>query len=56
MNAAVVNTEVLQQRRQRLLDAFAAAGPELTKQLPLLQACLYEAMRLYPAGASGAPR
>uniref|UniRef100_A0A383WQ16 Cytochrome P450 n=1 Tax=Tetradesmus obliquus TaxID=3088 RepID=A0A383WQ16_TETOB len=54
--AAAVSAEVLQQRRQRLLDAFAAAGPEVLKQLPLLQACLYEAMRLYPAGAPGAPR
>jgi hypothetical protein len=53
---AAVTAEVLQQRRQQLLDAFAAAGPDLLKQLPLLQACLYEAMRLYPAGAPGAPR
>jgi cytochrome P450 len=53
---AAVSVEVLQQRRQRLQDVFAAAGPELLKQLPLLQACLYEALRLYPAGAPGAPR
>lgn len=46
----------LHQRLERLLDVFAAGGPDLLKQLPLLQACLNEAMRLYPAGAPGAPR
>ncbi|KAF6261970.1 cytochrome P450 [Scenedesmus sp. NREL 46B-D3] len=53
---AAASAEVLRQRRQRLLEEFAGAGPDVVKQLPLLQACLNEAMRLYPAGAPGAPR
>lgn len=47
---------LLHQRQQRLLEQFFSSGPDLFKHLPLLQACLYEAMRLYPAGAPGAPR
>eukprot|EP00879_Flechtneria_rotunda_P027330 GHRR01029275.1.p1 GENE.GHRR01029275.1~~GHRR01029275.1.p1 ORF type:complete len:240 (+),score=70.47 GHRR01029275.1:1425-2144(+) len=46
----------LQQRLQRLRAVFSEGGPDLLKQLPLLQACLNESMRLYPAGAPGAPR
>ena len=41
---------------ERLQELFAAGGPDVLKALPLLQACLYESMRLYPAGAPGAPR
>jgi hypothetical protein len=54
--AAAFDAASLAQRRERLLALFVQGGPDLLKQLPLLSACLNEAMRLYPAGAPGAPR